>query len=662
MLSGWLAFRLELEEPGTAMLTCAIVLNPKSGLVLAKSFYRILGTLAGSLVALCLVGLFPQERAFLLGGVALWLGLCAGGATLLRNFKSYGFVLAGYTAAIVITPVVDNPQDIFHSVVMRTLMVLLGILVTAVISDVIIPQGLGRDLKITLSKQFQEFLILIQNCCPNNNTKQSDVEQIYASFSFQAVEAETLLSSALFEDTDIRRFKNHIRQLNQRFMIASFAYCELLAFMKRLQQQSINSYQLLADFFIQTSKDLVKLSTLPIDHLLFSLQSLRRQLEIQTDELKKGFDQHSYQSIEFNTGSQLIINFLKEFEVYVNTYAVVINLSKLPEHSNTKETIFSHSHDWLGAILATFLSAGVILVDGLFWILTEWPSGGDMVVMAGVLSALMISSASNLKKKLNILWIAWFIGSALALLCLFLVLPYMDGFILLTMGMLPFLILIFYLYTRPLFASLGAFVALSFFLLLESAFTQHYDIPQYINQAIALLFSIWLVNIAFILFTHASESHFFYKRLVYKIRDEIDQACDKPLNNARNHLESILRDCYQQVTIYLGKDALVTQYILAWALSVHEVGHIMIKLRTEQKRTPEHLQRRLTSIMIAITTLYKVPKYRNLLHAQQVVARILHSADKDNTSNITQQLYLLHLILMDQQSVFMNMKKQSNFV
>ena len=49
-LTLWLAMRLELPQPRTAMITVFIVMQPQSGQVFAKSFYRFLGTLAGSTV------------------------------------------------------------------------------------------------------------------------------------------------------------------------------------------------------------------------------------------------------------------------------------------------------------------------------------------------------------------------------------------------------------------------------------------------------------------------------------------------------------------------------------------------------------------------------------------------------------------------------------
>mgnify|MGYP002040574752 FL=1 len=103
-LTLWLAMRLELPQPRTAMITVFIVMQPQSGQVFAKSFYRFLGTLAGSAVMVALIALFAQNTELFLGSLAIWVGICSAGAARYRNFRAYGFVLAGYTAAMVGLP------------------------------------------------------------------------------------------------------------------------------------------------------------------------------------------------------------------------------------------------------------------------------------------------------------------------------------------------------------------------------------------------------------------------------------------------------------------------------------------------------------------------------------------------------------------------------
>jgi hypothetical protein len=100
----YIAFWAGLEDPRWSFLTVFVVSQPDSGLVLAKSFYRILGTIAGLLVAVALVFGLAQYGELFLAAVAVWICFCNFAARAVRNFASYGFQLAGYTVAIVGIP------------------------------------------------------------------------------------------------------------------------------------------------------------------------------------------------------------------------------------------------------------------------------------------------------------------------------------------------------------------------------------------------------------------------------------------------------------------------------------------------------------------------------------------------------------------------------
>src|SRR5258708_35163187 len=76
LLALLVAFTFNLDQPKWALVTVFIVAQPQSGLVLAKSFYRIIGTVVGAAGALGLVSLFAQERVLFLGALAIWIGLC----------------------------------------------------------------------------------------------------------------------------------------------------------------------------------------------------------------------------------------------------------------------------------------------------------------------------------------------------------------------------------------------------------------------------------------------------------------------------------------------------------------------------------------------------------------------------------------------------------
>jgi len=145
LLALLVAFTFNLDQPKWALLTVFIVAQPQSGLVLAKSFYRIIGTLVGAVGALVLVSLFAQERVLFLGSLAIWIGLCTFGSRYVRNFASYGFVLSGYTVAIVGVSGALDPGSAFYVAVARVTEISLGIMTAAAISHLFF-----RSLSLTL--------------------------------------------------------------------------------------------------------------------------------------------------------------------------------------------------------------------------------------------------------------------------------------------------------------------------------------------------------------------------------------------------------------------------------------------------------------------------------------------------------------------------------
>lgn len=100
-LALFVAFWLELDEPFWAGTSAVVVCQPALGASLRKGWFRMIGTVVGAVVIVVLTAGFPQDRMGFFTLLALWGGICAFAATVLRNFASYAAALAGYTAAII---------------------------------------------------------------------------------------------------------------------------------------------------------------------------------------------------------------------------------------------------------------------------------------------------------------------------------------------------------------------------------------------------------------------------------------------------------------------------------------------------------------------------------------------------------------------------------
>ena len=93
------AFFLQLQGASSAGVCVLILAQPAQGMVLSKAIYRIAGTLVGVVAALVITAMFPQDRTMLLATFAVWMACLTVCGSLLRDFRSYGCILSGYTVA-----------------------------------------------------------------------------------------------------------------------------------------------------------------------------------------------------------------------------------------------------------------------------------------------------------------------------------------------------------------------------------------------------------------------------------------------------------------------------------------------------------------------------------------------------------------------------------
>lgn len=146
MLALYLASRFGLPRPFWAMMTTYIVAHPLAGNVRSKALYRFLGTLLGCAATVVLIPSLSSSPELLSLALALWVGLCLYFSLLDRSARSYIFMLAGYSAAMIGFPLVEAPTAMFDTAVTRLTEIGLGILCADVVHSVALPAGLGPSL------------------------------------------------------------------------------------------------------------------------------------------------------------------------------------------------------------------------------------------------------------------------------------------------------------------------------------------------------------------------------------------------------------------------------------------------------------------------------------------------------------------------------------
>jgi len=146
MLALYLSSRFALPRPFWAMMTAYIVAHPLASNVRSKALYRFLGTLLGCAATVVLVPSLSGSPELLSLALALWVGLCLYLSLLDRSARSYVFMLAGYSAALIGFPLVEAPAAMFDTAVARVTEIGLGILCASWVHSLVLPNGLGPSL------------------------------------------------------------------------------------------------------------------------------------------------------------------------------------------------------------------------------------------------------------------------------------------------------------------------------------------------------------------------------------------------------------------------------------------------------------------------------------------------------------------------------------
>ena len=579
-LGAWLAMWLQLEQPSTTMITVAIVMHPHSGMVLAKSFYRTIGTLVGSLAGLALMSVFPQQRELFLLSLSLWVALCAGGALRYRNFMAYGFVLAGYTAAIVALPAISDPYGVFDAAVMRVSEVLLGLGVSALVSELVWPERLRPILRRQARAHFAQFIAFLRNSTAGRVPRQAMQDAQLASVR-AAVQLENLRASVIFEDPEVRLRSRRMRLLNQRYMAAATTFQSLHHLINRLQRSGRTA---VATALIGLYRPLAEALTPPGHAGDDALQALPPQLDACARALpgraaaRRQELPDAAACLEFDTGAALLARLVDELTIFVATEQAL--RTGMPVKGGVEKVHFSRSSDLASvgvAVLRTFL---VMTALGVFWLASGWTFGANAMLLAAIFSGLMAASPNPVGSVLYTL-VGYAAGMLAAAITVFALMPGSDGFTMLVASTLPLLLIGPYLSTRDTLPGVGAGYTLAFVYILALKNPMVYAPEHFFNDAIAQLIGLGLSGAAFMLLPGLAGIGWQRRRQLRRLRMLVWLAASQPLAGLLWRFESRSRDLLLQAVANTRPRSRQSRTLLAWSLAVQETGRALIELRQD---------------------------------------------------------------------------------
>ncbi|HEY2623717.1 MAG TPA: FUSC family protein [Dyella sp.] len=621
-ITAWLAMVFQLEQPSTAMITVSIVMHPHSGMVLAKSFYRAIGTVAGSLCGLLLMAAFPQQRELFLLSLSLWVGLCAGGAVLYRNFMSYGFVLAGYTAAIVALPAINNPNTVFNSAVMRVSEVMLGIIVAGLVSDMVLPERLREVLRRSSREHFGHFIEFARGSL-GGHIPRSEMEQAHLRFVRAAVQLEDLRSTVIFEDPEARARSSRLQLLNLRYMAAATSFQSLHHLINRLQRNNHpRTAGALIKLYAPVGEALSPASSESAQPRLLAtrLEASETRLPALAAELRDELRQDPELLLEFDSGATLLRRFVNELRDFTALEATLRETQGRLQ-GTVERVDFKRANDYASPLIAVVRTFLTMLTLSVFWLATAWPFGPNALLLATIFSGLLATSPAPLSATANT-WIGFALGMAAAYVVTFWLLPGSDGFIMLILATTPLLLIGPYLTARnATLPGVGAGYTLGFVYIFALKNPMEYNPERFINDGIASLFGLMMSGVAFMVIPTLIGTRWLRRRQLQQLRRQVTFAATAPMEGLLYRFESANRDLFQQVVSFTQPRSEESKELLAWALAVHDCGRAVLELRQDMLHAdlPPSVLETMHKAVLALAQLYDEPNAERWQQADRAV-------------------------------------------
>lgn len=220
MLALYLASRAGLPNTFWSLLTVYVVSQPLAGMVRSKAVYRLCGTFIGSTATVFIIPTLSNAPVLLSLAMALWVSVCLFISLLDRTPRSYAFMLAGYTAALIGFPSVQTPDLIFNTAVTRVEEICLGILCATLVHSVILPAGLSASVMGLLDKTLADtrrwLADIFSTSAPNPAETDGAISAVRLKLSVDITQLRLLATHIPFDTSNLAWTTAAIRTMQDR--------------------------------------------------------------------------------------------------------------------------------------------------------------------------------------------------------------------------------------------------------------------------------------------------------------------------------------------------------------------------------------------------------------------------------------------------------------
>ena len=468
LLTLYLAFIFDLDQPKWSVMAVIIVSQPLGGMALQRSFSQIIGTTAGAAVAVLIMAIFPQAPLPFIITLALWLAICTAGGTLLRYTSSHAFVLSGFTAVVVALLAVPEQDNTLMLAITRITETLLAVACVCVVSLLTArPEAVARGY---FAKVDLVLKLMAQHAAAVIRTEESEADfhkrQLQLLGEISALEG---LRRHLYFDAPRLRSANGLVQLLGNQLVLLTSRLTVLRHQRKLIAERWEGE--LPEHIQRLRED----ELLFLDELASQGRSLSSEARHQFKVLQQRFDHLAEKAERLSENLPATLRSLAwalrwEQARLLQQLEEILELSDAIQNGREASCVYQQPRsnplhlDFRLAAMNAVRAFTALLVSGLIWIETGWDGARAGMILVGILCSLMATFPRPLLASQN-----YVRGLGLALIVSaiyqFMLVPAIADFEMLALILAPLLYVIAVGLASPATAGIGMGLGLSTFLM-----------------------------------------------------------------------------------------------------------------------------------------------------------------------------------------------------
>jgi len=487
MLALFVSFELDLINPMWSIGTVLIIANPYSGMVSSKCVYRVVGTIGGAVIALTLTPHLINTPWIFTVVLSLWVGFALYVSLLDRTPRSYAFMLAGYSTAMIVFNAITyiDQYNIFDIALARVIEISIGVISSAVVSATILPMHIGSAIKQRVIKTLKDtenlFANLLTTVSQQNNT------QLLAAITRDTTDIHALAVHLSYEKGELHGMTKPLQEMLHQI---SMVVANLVALSERIKQlQELRFIETHADKLQQLSAHVVQF--LEQKDLIVDENILQLPDEFESDFASLMESASTHQQVLVAAMKMDVRHFISNvLAVKVLWQRIQQGNKEIPDNITPMTTKYPSLHrdhgvairGGISAVLITFIVTGV-------WIVSGWKAGFMMAQM-GAVTACILTALDNPVPVLRIFIWGSIASAVLVFVYAFGIFPHVTTFWELGLVLLPMFLFAVSMMANQMLMPVGMVLGINTMMGLNLHNAYSMDAVSYLDSSFAMILGV----------------------------------------------------------------------------------------------------------------------------------------------------------------------------